>query len=400
MVKVSIIGGCGHVGLPLGITLALKDCIVTLIDTNVNAVRQVNEGKMPFLENGAPDALKEARQQNRLIATTQYESIQESNFVIVTLGTPVDEHLSPVPRIFENLINEILPFMSSEQILILRSTVTLGTTDWLQRKLAPLGIRVSYCPERILQGNSIEELGKLPQIISAFDEHTFTSVSEFFKKISPKIIRLTAKEAELSKLFLNAYRYATFAISNEFFMLSTDAGVDYSNVLRGMKEDYPRGKSIPSAGFAAGPCLLKDTLQILAGAQNRFAIGSSAMLVNEGLAPYVVHKIASQHDLSKMTVAVLGMAFKADNDDIRSSLSYRIKKELFLLAGKVICSDPYVHDDTSLVSTQIALEEADLVIIGAPHSMYKELTFNVPVYDIWNMVSGSSNLFSESVKYV
>jgi len=142
---------------------------------------------------------------------------------------------------------------------------------------------------------------------------------------------------------------------------------------------------MPSAGLAAGPCLLKDTMQLAAFNNNQFTLGHSAMLINEGLPLYAVAKLERRFRLSELTVGVLGMAFKADSDDIRSSLSYRLKRILAFKAKRVLCTDPYVRNDPDLVPLEQVLLEADLLVIGAPHEVYRQVATDLPVVDLTNL---------------
>ena len=204
-----------------------------------------------------------------------------------------------------------------------------------------------------------------------------------FKHLTKTIIITSPEEAELAKLFTNAWRYIKFAAVNQFFMIANDFGVDFEKVRSAVSLEYPRALDIPVAGFSAGPCLFKDTMQLAAFSNNSFALGHSAMLINEGLPLYLVQQIEKKYDLSKMTVGIIGMAFKADIDDKRASLSYKLNRILQFKAKKVICSDPYVKDPM-LIELEDLVHESDLIIIGTPHSVYKKIKFNKPVVDIWN----------------
>jgi UDP-N-acetyl-D-mannosaminuronic acid dehydrogenase len=142
---------------------------------------------------------------------------------------------------------------------------------------------------------------------------------------------------------------------------------------------------MPGAGFAAGPCLFKDTMQLAAFNNNNFTLGHSSMMINEGLPLYLVSRVEKNYDLSKMEIGILGMAFKAESDDTRSSLSYKLKRILKFKAKRVICADLLVDTDASLVSEEELIKQADIVIIGAPHKRYETMHIDKPVIDIWNI---------------
>jgi UDP-N-acetyl-D-mannosaminuronic acid dehydrogenase len=170
-------------------------------------------------------------------------------------------------------------------------------------------------------------------------------------------------------------------------MIATEYGADYERIRSAMTEDYPRAADVPGAGLAAGPCLLKDTMQLAAFNKNNFMLGHASMLVNEGLPGYMVDQVEKEHDLSTMTVGLLGMAFKGESDDIRSSLSYKLKRLLKLRAARVLCTDPYVTVDDDLEPLDVVLEQADLLVVGAPHKAYASIRAQVPAFDIWHILS-------------
>ena len=203
-------------------------------------------------------------------------------------------------------------------------------------------------------------------------------------KLVKKIIFCELKEAEFAKLFSNAYRYIQFAIANQFFILANDAGLDFHKIRKIMSEDYPRAYGLPGPGFAAGPCLFKDTMQLVSFAQNNFGLGFHAMLVNEGLVLYIKNLIEKEYDGFNTTVGLLGMAFKKDCDDIRSSLSYKLKKTLKPIVKNVICTDDLVSDDPDLISLEETLEKSDVLVLCTPHSYLKNIKVNKPIIDIWN----------------
>jgi UDP-N-acetyl-D-mannosaminuronic acid dehydrogenase len=168
--------------------------------------------------------------------------------------------------------------------------------------------------------------------------------------------------------------------------MANDRGLDFERIRKGLIQDYPRAADMPGAGFAAGPCLFKDTMQLAAFNNNNFALGHTAMTINEGLPLYLLDRLERRFDLREMTVGILGMAFKGGSDDIRSSLSYKLKRVLEFKAGDVLTADPYVTVDPHLLPQEEVIARSDLLIIATPHPEYRELVTDKPVIDIWNVL--------------
>src|ERR1700683_155531 len=383
--KIVIIGGCGHVGLPLGIVFANCGLDVVLLDLDQTKIDMVNGGQMPFMETNALDQLKRVVGK-KLIATSDASCLHDSDAAIAVLGTPVDEHLNPTVTDLYRSIDEVIARMPENALLVLRSTVYPGVTKLVYERLQASGrkILLSFCPERIAEGKAMEEIRTLPQIISAFDSFSLARARELFSIINDDLVELSPLEAELAKLFSNSWRYMNFAISNQFYMLAETYGLDYQRIYNAVTHRYPRMRSFAKAGFAAGPCLLKDTLQLSAFSGNNFFLGHAAMLVNEGLPNFIVGQLRQQQKLRDKVVAVLGMAFKSESDDKRESLSYKLRKLLMVEAREVLCTDPYVVD-AKLVPLEDAVRRADIVILGAPHAAYRDLGLpdDKVVVDVW-----------------
>ena len=384
---VVVVGGCGHVGLPLAIILASKNLKVVAFDTNTQVVATVNSGKMPFDEPGAPEVLTEVLRTKLFSASSDKKLVSTAEHVVVVIGTPVDEHLNPDPEVVPNAVAQLLDVLKDGQHLVLRSTVYPGVTKLVERVISGSGkkIDVSFCPERIAEGKAVEELIALPQIISARTTHAVDRAKSLFSNLTSNMIVVSPEEAELAKLFTNTWRYIKFAAANQLYTIANDFGVDFERVRNAITKDYPRAADMPGAGFAAGPCLFKDTMQLAAFNNNNFTLGHSSMMINEGLPLYLVSRIEKNYDLSKMTVGVLGMAFKAESDDIRSSLSYKLKRILKFKAQSVICADALVSDDETLIGEAELIDRADLIVIGAPHKRYASMPISKPVIDIWNI---------------
>ncbi len=318
---VVVLGGGGHVGLPLSLALADGGMRVGIFDTNQATLDRLAAGDMPFMELGAPELLRRLLPTGRLVFGADSTMIGRSQRLIVVIGTPVDEFLAPSLTIFDKAVHQIAPHLRPGTLVVLRSTVFPGTTEYVAQSLTEAGcaVDVAFCPERIAEGHALEELRTLPQIIGADTDPAAERATELFARLGQHTIRTTSKEAELAKLFTNTWRYMKFAVANQFFMIAHDAGVDYTNVLRAIREDYPRAKDLPGPGFAAGPCLFKDAMQLSAFTADHFPMGQAAMHINEGLPAYIVGALERRYgSLRGMTIGILGMAFKAESDDDRA----------------------------------------------------------------------------------
>jgi len=359
---------------------------VTLFDINPAAVATVRSGRLPFDEPGADEVM--ARVTGRTLdASTDPACVAEAEHVVIVVGTPIDEHLNPEPQAVPAAVAAVSEHLRDGQLLVLRSTLYPGVTALVERLVAGFGkdVDVAFCPERIAEGKAMTELFELPQLVAARTDRAMERSAKLFRTLTAQVVPLQPEEAELAKLFTNTWRYIRFAIANQLYMIANDFGLDFERIRGAMAHDYPRAADLPRAGFAAGPCLLKDTMQLAAFNNNNFTLGHAAMLVNEGMPLYIVHRLEQRYDLSTMTVGLLGMGFKAESDDPRSSLSYKLKRILRFKAAKVLTTDPYVTVDPDLHPLAEVLTEADLLVIGTPHRVYAALDPTQPVIDIWDL---------------
>ncbi|MEP7359968.1 MAG: nucleotide sugar dehydrogenase [Chloroflexota bacterium] len=385
-VDVCVVGGGGHVGLPLSLALAEAGMRVAVYDINEQTVERIARGEMPFRETGADELLAKILPTERLTLTSDPSVMSGAPVVIVVIGTPIDEFLNPSMTLFDRVIDQMAPHISDGALVVMRSTVYPGTTERVARMFAERGrkVDVACCPERIAEGHALEELKDLPQIVGADTDAAGQRAAELFARLGAETVRTTTREAELAKLFTNAWRYMKFAIANQFLMIAHQSGADYNQILHAIRHDYPRATDLPGPGFAAGPCLLKDTMQLASFTADHFPMGQSAMQINEGLPAYIVDAMSHRYGgLAGKKVGVLGMAFKAESDDVRASLSYKLRKLLLWAGAEVLCTDPYVEDDR-LVGLDEVLAKSDILVIGAPHRAYKALDLGArEVVDIW-----------------
>jgi UDP-N-acetyl-D-mannosaminuronic acid dehydrogenase len=386
---VCIVGGAGRVGLPLALVLADSGFKTLILDINKTALDTIAKGTMPFLEAGGQAFLEKVHGTDRLTLSSKANSVARSAIIVLTIGTPVDEFQNPNLSLLTRCLDELLPHLRDEQTIILRSTVAPGTTNYIDGYLRSRGkkIGLAFCPERVVQGRGIEEIRALPQLISGMTPEAVTAAKDVFCKIAPEVVEMTPLEAEFAKLVCNAFRYMQFAATNQLYMVVESVGLDYGELLAKMKRGYPRMGSIPGPGFAAGPCLMKDTMQLFAFQKHNFVLGQMATTINEGLPNFIVEQLARRFDLGKKRVGILGMAFKAESDDIRDSLSYKLGKLLRFHGADVFYSDEYAKDPT-FVGKETLVRECDIIIVGVPHTAYRSL--DVPgdknVVDLWSVL--------------
>jgi UDP-N-acetyl-D-mannosaminuronic acid dehydrogenase len=387
-VDLAIIGGAGHVGLPLALMFADSGLSTLIYDLNRSAVEKIRSGKMPFFETNAQEMLERVIEKT-LFVDSKPDRLAQCKFLVLIIGTPVDEHLNPKFNAIQGALEDCLAYLRDGQTLILRSTVYPGISEHIQRFLSERGLKidVAFCPERVAQGHSLREFRELPQIISAFNPEALRRVRELFARFAAEFVEMAPMEAELCKLMTNAWRYLQFAAINQFYTIASRHGLDFATILHGCRHNYPRMAGMPGPGFAAGPCLVKDTMQLAAFSMNGFVLGHAAMLINEGLPAHVIDMAKREVSLHGRTVGVLGMGFKAEIDDPRDSLSYKLRKLLTLEAKTVLCSDPFI-DDPSFVPLDVVLAKADVIFIGAPHKAYRRLAMapSQKLFDVWNHV--------------
>lgn len=389
---VCVIGGGGRVGLPLALTFAESDLKTVIYDTNGKTVERIRRGDMPFAEDGASSLLRKVLDNGRLQVSETPDLVSECRFLVLVIGTPVDQHLTPSFTAMDRAIDACSTHLRDGQILILRSTIFPGISKHVQKDLTARGreVDVAFCPERVAQGHSLREIRLLPQIVSAFRPEALAAVRDLFGRFASEFIEMTPMEAELCKLMTNATRYIQFAIANQFYTIAREHGLDFDRILHGCRHNYPRMAGMPGPGFAAGPCLLKDTMQLAAFSRDSFPLGHAAMLVNEGLPARLVELARREGDLSGKVAGVLGMAFKAESDDPRDSLSYKLRNILALEARKVLCTDPHVPDP-SLLPLDRVVAQSDVLFLATPHSAYRNLAIpqGKVLIDPWNWIAGT-----------
>jgi len=386
---VCVVGGAGHVGVALALVLADSGFKTLILDINKAALETIAAGRLPFFEEGGEALLEKVLAGGGLAFSSDAKSVAQATVVVVTIGTPIDEFHNPEVSNLTRCFDELMPYLRDDQTIILRSTVAPGTTTYVDNYLRRHGkkARLAFCPERVVQGKGVQEIRALPQLISGTSPEAVAAAKKLFGEIALEVVEMLPLEAEFAKLVCNAFRYIQFAATNQLYMMVEAAGLNYVDLLAKMKRHYPRMESIPGPGFTAGPCLMKDTMQLFAFQKHDFILGQVAMTINEGLPNFIVERLARQFDLRKTRVGILGMAFKAESDDIRDSLSYKLGKLLRFHGAQVFYSDEYAKDPT-FVSKEELIASSDVVIVGAAHNAYRQLQIpaRIEVVDLWSVL--------------
>jgi UDP-N-acetyl-D-mannosaminuronic acid dehydrogenase len=401
--KVAVVG-MGRVGLPLALFLADRGMTIHGVDIDEKRVSTLHARGMPFIEAGA-DILLQKHVGVRFHPTVEIAAVAAAEVVILTLGTPVDEHMNPDFRAIESIVSDLRPHLGTGKLLILRSTVTPGTTEYVRRKLDASGLIVgkdvflAFCPERIAEGRSLEELPEIPQIIGALDDASRAKAKAFFSGLVTTVLETDTRSAEIAKLFCNVYRYIDFAIGNEFMMIADMFERDIYEIIELCNHGYKRA-GLKRPGFTGGPCLHKDGFFLLDRTPYPDLL-TTAWKINESVPGYLIDGLEKRMGpLENRVVAILGLAFKKNIDDTRNSLAYKAIKSLGRRGAAILKHDPFVMPG----DLEAILVKADAVLICTDHDAYAKMGWKgiarmtrpgTHIADVWNLW-GLGKVFSVS----
>jgi UDP-N-acetyl-D-mannosaminuronic acid dehydrogenase len=384
--EIVVIGGAGHIGLPLSIHLAHSRPIA-ICDTDEQRLTLLRRGSYPYREANGQYLLDSVRE--RLMLTDNLTDCADCRIAIFATY-----------EVTQEFVEQTIVCLPRTEFIVLRSTVPVGTTRGLIAAATDiLGERVgvAYCPDRSVEGDALRELRLLPQLVGCDSNRDFMQVRKLFSH-APSFIRLTPDEAEAAKLMTNTYRFAHFALANELFISLLEQGIDPQKVFSAATVDYPRMSGLPSAGFVGGPCLRKDSMMFMKRHIPQLDCLHAALRTNDGMARSLVEFVKKQISLSTATVGVLGYAFKAECDDTRWSPAKELADILTSEAQHVLCTDPYV-DGPGLATFEEVIESADVVFVAAPHEVYrgKVIPAGKIVVDPWGILGKRSTVLEPDV---
>lgn len=411
--NISIVG-LGYVGLTLAVALARSGFNVYGIDVNEDVLTNLQNKKAHFFEPGLDGYLEELIKK-KLFVSKSLPSDIEYMAHIISVGTPLKSDGLPNFSHLTTAINAIKDAYSGKELVILRSTVSVGVT---RKIVCPLlatytnvpqeELRVAFCPERTIEGKAIDELTSLPQIISGLNSESVSLAEAIFKNLTPSIVRVQSLEAgELVKLFNNTYRDIHFSIGNCFNLIAQNFGVDGLSVIKAANFGYDRSK-IPLPGFVGGPCLEKDAYILVNSYKDThhtdevdFVLG--ARKYNESIVGLVIEWFEQHRSkLLGQPIVVSGLAFKGvpETSDLRGSTAIPIIKKLSLMGFPLRLHD-FCATESELESLGCGpvyknLEDAcsgakGLLILNNHHCykkidyapMVTKMTTNPFIFDTW-----------------
>lgn len=385
--------GLGYVGLTLAVVLAEKGFKVLSIERSKDILDILRQGRAHFYEKGLDFLLKKYLNKSLFL----FESIPTTetiNAYIIAVGTPIDDNKKPNLEYIIETVKEISKNLKDEQIIILRSTVPIGTCREIVLPILKETNRrfyLAFCPERTTEGKALEELRTLPQIIGGLDEESVDRATDIFRKVTCTTIEVDSLEnAEMNKIMDNTYRDLIFAYANEMSLICKKLGLDGNKVIEAANLGYPR-TNIPIPGFVGGTCLLKDPWIFVDCVQQKInytpKLASSARLINEGLPNHVFERIKKYLENKKLNnkevkIFITGLTFKGnpDNDDLRGSTSIDLINKLLAEGFKNISAHDFNIREDRIKELNVApnnLEEgfagADIVLIMNNNYRYKDL---------------------------
>jgi UDP-N-acetyl-D-mannosaminuronic acid dehydrogenase len=373
MPSVAVIG-LGRIGLPLAISFADRGLAVLGVDKDADRLQAVRDGRMPFEEPGAQEALDRVHAAGTISISDRVADAALADHIVITLGTPSFSHIEIDISDIRSALDDLLGHLRDGHTITLRSTIAPGTTDFVAGYLSKhRGFRigedvyVAHAPERIAAGRFFEEIDTLPCIIGGVGAQSGERVGALFSIFDAKIVQTTAVQAELAKIWTNIYRYANFALPNLLMMDCEQHGANVFDVIDLINRDYPRG-GIAKPGLTAGTCLRKD-FAFSEERSNAPGMLLAVSRVNESVPLFLVEGMKRRlGSLNGRKIAVLGLTFKGNTDDERDSLAHKLVRLLERELADVAVHDPRVATPTPPFDETVA--GADAVVIAANHDEF------------------------------
>lgn len=375
--------GLGYIGLPTAIISSQHGINVCGVDINPKVVEKTNRGELHIVEPGLQDLLKKAVDSKTLVAST---TPFESDVYLIVVPTPFKAKHEPDISYVESATKTVIPFLKEGDLFIIESTSPVGTTE----KMAELifaecpelkgRIHIAYCPERVLPGNVIFELVNNDRVIGGIDDASADAAAEFYGKfVSGQLHKTNCRTAEMCKLVENSSRDVQIAFANELSMICEKAGINVWELIS-LANKHPRVNILQPGCGVGGHCIAVDPYFISSAFPNEAKIIAQARNINNYKSEWCVEKAKNAilsfelENGKKPQVALMGLAFKPNIDDLRESPAMKIAKHLFaeMPDVKFYIVEPNIssHPDFDIVDFQTAFEQSDIVVYLTAHKQF------------------------------
>tara|TARA_R110001599_G_scaffold262322_1_gene462816 strand:- start:17072 stop:18280 length:1209 start_codon:yes stop_codon:yes gene_type:complete len=374
--------GLGYIGLPTASLLGTKGFKVTGVDVSEDIVNTINQGNIHIVEPDLDILVKSAVNSGNLKASL---TPVNADIFIIAVPTPFKENKVPNLSYVEQAAKAIAPYVEPGNLVILESTSPVGTTEeYVAKILEQAGhdinkdIFIAHCPERVLPGRILIELVQNDRIVGGINEASTSKAAEFYRSfVSGKVLETTAKTAELSKLTENSFRDVNIAFANELSLICDKENIDVWELIK-LANHHPRVNILQPGPGVGGHCIAVDPWFIIDRNPEQARLIRTAREVNDSKPDWVISKIKEKAErFKKPVIACLGLAFKADIDDLRESPSVEIVKKLSALniADIVVC-EPNIksHPTFKLLDLETAVEKADIIVVLVDHTPFKVLS--------------------------
>lgn len=380
--------GLGYIGLPTASLLATKGFTVTGVDVSQKVVDTINQGEIHIVEPDLDILVKSAVHSGNLSASLEPV---EADVFIIAVPTPFKDggpdHVSgkqPDLSYIEAATKKISPYVKEGNLVILESTSPVGTTDEVVAEILKneghqVGekVFVSHCPERVLPGRILIELVENDRVVGGINDVSTQVTVDFYERfVRGAVLPTTAKTAEMVKLTENSSRDVQIAFANELSMICESEGINTWEVI-GLANRHPRVNILQPGPGVGGHCIAVDPWFIVDRSPGYSKLIKTARDVNDSKPHWVIDRVKKCADRFKNpTIACLGLAFKADVDDLRESPALDIVKELKARGvGELLVCEPNIdsYDGFELVTFDQAVEQSDIVLLLVDHKQFKGL---------------------------
>ena len=412
--RICVIGG-GRIGLPISVSLSGVGAKVEILDLDEEKISKINSGKSPFFEEGMQEILEISVAEGRLKATSNQDVIARCNIIISAIGTGINEDGTPDVESLEILSEMLSGRLNPGDILILKTTVPIGTTEKIANTLSKKSglkleeeLLVAFCPERIVEGKAMHELEVLPKIVGGVGPKSTEMASDFMSIFGGDVIAVSnSRTAEMCKLIDNSYRMTRFGFSADIAAVSWRNGINAFEAIRASNHNYDRNNvPLPSIGVS-GYCLTKDPYYLDVGGteiwkeRGFLSTWISARKAADFQTQEAVERVMDHFSgfEGAVRIVIAGATYKENIDDSRFSHGRILAKELAKMGCEILFWDP-MSEDGKIEGFEVKRDYGciagnDCIIFAVPHSEYVEWANSMPgidsmrtkvIFDGWGIV--------------